>query len=321
MSPLVREVETLAALDAARRNGDAAELVRIGGILEREGSFADAFAGLAEGSEIRSPPKFDLWRGPGHRSEALLIQRRMRHLGAELRSARFIECALRDVAKVIVATEARLIPLLHRSFPGATYIDREGKADLLQVDNETSYERLGCFYGSTCEEIERSFRPLVPPSTNVPANGIGIAWYSLNGRKQLPTLQDWADELRQMDGRVQSLQYDEFAAGLETLEALARHQIDSSPIDQRQDVDAFAGLVASVRGVLTISNTTAHMAGALGVPCVVLLDDLDHLSWPARGDKTPFYPNLRLIRQGGRPWPDVIQEGMTCLHQLIQRKS
>jgi hypothetical protein len=84
-----------------------------------------------------------------------------------------------------------------------------------------------------------------------------------------------------------------------------------------KDVDVFAAQVSSVRGVLTISNTTAHMAGALGVPCVVLLDDVQHLTWPSAGMQSPFYPKMRLLRQNGRPWGQVVHEGLALLRVLI----
>ena len=57
------------------------------------------------------------------------------------------------------------------------------------------------------------------------------------------------------------------------------------------DLDGFAGKVAGVRGVLTISNTTAHLAGALGVPCVVILDNGSITNWPDQGETTPLYPS------------------------------
>ena len=309
-----------AAIAAARAKQDAGELLRIGGDLEREGMFADAWTLLAEGGEIRKPPQLPLWQGPGSGGDCLLVRRRIRHLGAELRNARLIARAVRDVPQVIVATEMRLVPLLSRSFPGARFVDVNDSHALREADCETSYERLALFYGRAGPAIEASFQPLVPPRPSGAADGLGIAWHSTNARKPLPTLADWADVISSVGARVQSLQYDEQQAGLGALQALAGRSVEVSPIDQKQDVDGFAALVASVEMVLTISNTTAHMAGALGVPCVVVLDDLDHLTWPAHGDRTPFYPNLRTIRQHGRPWPDVLRHGLAALHALVRSK-
>ena len=54
----------------------------------------------------------------------------------------------------------------------------------------------------------------------------------------------------------------------------------SRSINQIESLDDFAHQIAGLRGVLTISNTTAHMAGALGIPCVVVLDNGIVTTWP-----------------------------------------
>lgn len=50
--------------------------------------------------------------------------------------------------------------------------------------------------------------------------------------------------------------------------------------------------------MVTTSNTTAHIAGALGVPCLVLLPRTRPVLWywGYRGERTPWYPSLRLLR-------------------------
>ena len=69
-------------------------------------------------------------------------------------------------------------------------------------------------------------------------------------------------------------------------------------------------------GVLTISNTTAHVAGMLGVRCVVILDDFQHLTWSREADRTPFYPNLPTVRQEARSWVNVIDTAIGLLLKL-----
>ena len=67
-------------------------------------------------------------------------------------------------------------------------------------------------------------------------------------------LSDWK-------GRLQSLQYREQDAGFRNLCALAARPIKTSLIiNQIESLDDFAHQIAGLRGVLTISNTTAHMA-------------------------------------------------------------
>jgi hypothetical protein len=86
------------------------------------------------------------------------------------------------------------------------------------------------------------------------------------------------------------------------------------------DLDGFAEQVSEVRGVLTISNTTAHMAGVLGVPCVVILDNGSITNWPDIGDQSPLYPHTRLVRRGNDPWVTTLQRGWAALKPMLQKR-
>ena len=118
-------------------------------------------------------------------------------------------------------------------------------------------------------------------------------------------------------GTVQSLQYQEGRAGLaELVKASGRPVKAARRVDQFKDLDGFAGQVSSVRRVLTISNTTAHMAGALGIPCVVVLDQESVTTWPDHGDRSPFYPNTRLIRRCSDGWASTLEKALELLLQI-----
>jgi len=310
----------IAKASSARMQNDYASLISAGGELERLGCYAEAWRALAEGAELRADITDRIWKGPQDSRKILHLRRLIRHVGAELRNARFINNALADVEKVIVTTEQRLIPLFKRTFPLADFVDISDAASVLDTGCISSYERLALYYGSTRSAISSTFQPLkARPLSGHPSGGLGISWYSSNKRKPLPTIEDWASGLANIDQPLQSLQYDEEEAGIHKLSSLSGREISSSqPIDQIADLDGFASQVAAVTGVLTISNTTAHMAGALGIPCVVLLDDCQHLTWPGQGRQSPFYPNMILVRQGGRPWREVIDEGLDLILRSIK---
>ncbi len=61
--------------------------------------------------------------------------------------------------------------------------------------------------------------------------------------------------------------------------------------------------------VISIDSAPAHLAGALGVPCWILLPSSPDWRWfLSRGD-TPYYPKSRLFRQETRDdWEPVIQQ-------------
>jgi tetratricopeptide (TPR) repeat protein len=69
-----------------------------------------------------------------------------------------------------------------------------------------------------------------------------------------------------------------------------------------------AEIMAGLQCVVTVDTSVAHLAGALGEPCWVLMPR-PAIDWWAnwRDDRTPWYPSLRLIRQSHPgDWSGVI---------------
>lgn len=302
----------------AQAVGDLRGMTEAGHKMERFGYYKEAWRTLHQAALLDQPTDHRLWRGPRDDAQVLVVQRRLRDLGDELRQVHLVAKAAEDVRRVVVLTEPRLVPLFQRSFPRVTFIDDPAEAPHGQRVAVTSYEQLAFFYADEEESIRSGFAPLIPPpSSPADRRGLGISWYSKAMYKTLPDLEDWATLLAGVTGRVQSLQYQEGRAGLNNLVQQSGRPIKAArTIDQFVDLDRYAGQVASVRHVLTISNTTAHMAGALGIPCVVILDKESVTTWPDHGDHSPFYPNTRLIRRQGDGWEGTLAEAYELLLQI-----
>lgn len=116
------------------------------------------------------------------------------------------------------------------------------------------------------------------------------------------------------------LQYGDTGDDVATLASRSGAEIISDvTVDSLVDLDGFAAQVAAMDAVVTISNTGAHMAGALGIPTIILLDDKVHLVWPGRGSTYAWYPSVTLIRKQGRAWGDVIAEARGLLFDYDRR--
>ena len=88
-------------------------------------------------------------------------------------------------------------------------------------------------------------------------------------------------------------------------------------IDQMVDFDTFAAQVAAMDLVVTISNTTAHILGALGVPTFLILGTIPIWYWMLDREDSPWYPSLRLFRQRNRgEWGDVVEQVGEALGQV-----
>lgn len=69
-----------------------------------------------------------------------------------------------------------------------------------------------------------------------------------------------------------------------------------------------AAVMSQLDLIITIDSAAAHLAGALGRPCWVLLLYASDWRWLMNRDDSPWYPTLRLFRQGRvNHWDDVFE--------------
>ena len=135
--------------------------------------------------------------------------------------------------------------------------------------------------------------------------------------KKLTSVEDCASILNAQPVHVQSLQYKESRAGLEEQSSAVPRPINASRgVKQFKDLEGYAAQVGSVKGVLTISNTTTHLAGALDIPCVVIVDDGPVTTWHDHADTSPFYPTLKVVRRHNRDWKQCLEEGIKILNNV-----
>jgi hypothetical protein len=68
-------------------------------------------------------------------------------------------------------------------------------------------------------------------------------------------------------------------------------------VDQCWDYAETAAILASCDLVISSDSGIAHLAGALGLTTWLLLDYAPDWRWGGRGDRTIWYPSMRLFRQ------------------------
>jgi tetratricopeptide (TPR) repeat protein len=71
------------------------------------------------------------------------------------------------------------------------------------------------------------------------------------------------------------------------------------------DFDDHMALVASCDLVISVCNTTVHMAGSMGVPCWCLVPSKPAWRYGLAGDRMFWYPSVKFYRQTGE-WAEVI---------------
>jgi tetratricopeptide (TPR) repeat protein len=82
-------------------------------------------------------------------------------------------------------------------------------------------------------------------------------------------------------------------------------------VDQSAALDSFADTAAFLKAVDAVVSTctsTVHLAGALGVPTLLLLDKVGSFLWRRDTHRTPWYDSVRILRQRKLgEWGPVLQ--------------
>ncbi|MFN8011047.1 MAG: tetratricopeptide repeat protein [Holophagaceae bacterium] len=236
-------------------------------------------------------------------------------IGDELLFAGLVPDLRSRGARVHVDCEPRLAPLLERAFPGLKAWPRGGPfppaadvdvhapglwlARLLRPSFEAFPRHGGYLKADPGQVAELRARCAVPGVRRI----TGLAWRSGPADRPSPRglgLLELAAALPREGVRYVDLQYGDTAA--ERAEARARFPdldlFHDASVDQLKDMDRFMAQVRACDDVVTIGNTTAHAAGALGVPGTVLLP-VQSLTWYWFLDRpdSPWYPSLALLRQ------------------------
>ena len=283
------------------------------------------------------------WRGEDVKDKTILVWGEQ-GVGDEILFASQIPDLMAAGAGVVLESDARLVPLYQRSFAGARCIAKDtGKdADKKDVvkDGGAGDIDFQVPSGSLAQYLRPDFDSFTGGAAYLKADGgkrsllrkkykdgggllVGIAWHSGNersGPKKSLTLADWAPLAKIPGVTLVDLQYGDWAADRLAFEkATGGTLLHDGGIDQTADLDAFAAQVAAMDLVITISNTTAHMAGALGVPVWVLLNTMPLNCWLLDRDDSPWYAAARLFRQT-KPddWVDVMMRAATALKGVAE---
>ena len=86
------------------------------------------------------------------------------------------------------------------------------------------------------------------------------------------------------------------------------------------DMDRFAAQISALDAVVSISNTGAHLTGALGIPMIVINGDNLRRAWPVTTDRIPWYPNTVIVGKRNRPWHLVMSEVRDRLSDMLVKR-
>ncbi|MBX9829567.1 MAG: tetratricopeptide repeat protein [Xanthobacteraceae bacterium] len=243
-------------------------------------------------------------------------------LGDHIIYGGLLEELTRMATTVVVEVEPRLVSLFARSFsglqiaPAGTGATAGPIAAQVPIASLPGYLRpnLSAFpkrdRGYLVAEPSRS-RALRDRLAVGRGHVVGLSWVSRNpliGRLKTARLQDLEPVLRLPDCRFIDLQYGDTLADRQAIEREFGIHIERvADIDNTNDLEGLAGLMTACDAVVTVSNTTTHLAGALGVRTWVMAPNQTRLWYWFKGiADSPWYPFVRVHDQKpAQAWTDV----------------
>lgn len=276
------------------------------------------------------------WNGSPEGVEKLLVWAEQ-GIGDEVQFSGLIRHIISRGVQVVVECDYRLVPLLQRSFVGTIVVGRTEPPALLLKDPSITHQipmaSIPRLLGLSPNSMPFQ-TPFIKPDENrrnqfrskYKADGdlmlVGISWRSGNnqeGPKRSIALEHWGPILKIPGMRFVNLQYGQ--CSLELQEACNRFGVEvleDGKVNPLIDLETFAAQMAALDLVISVDNSTVHFAGALGVEVWTMLPTVPDWRWGLEGDRTRWYPTMRLFRQQDRGnWKPVILSVAEHLNSLI----
>jgi tetratricopeptide (TPR) repeat protein len=260
------------------------------------------------------------WQGEDLTGKSILLWSDQ-GIGDEVLYASMLSEVAARAAVCAVECSARLAPLYGRSFPALEIIPNQPTAhDELRrrrFDFQCSVLDLGRWLRRGPAAFPNRPRILVPESgltaalrakyqaIKPGAKLVGLSWHSINPRTGLEkslALETFAPLLNMPELTFINIQYGNVNNELEAVtDKYGVRIVDDSTVDSLVDLDTYAAQLSALDMVITVSNSAAHLAGALGVPTWLFVPDHHKRLWYwfDQGVHSPWYRSVRIFRDSG----------------------
>ena len=229
---------------------------------------------------------------------------------------------------ICLTVDDRMLSLFKRSFKD---IDVEGygahldykELDYKDNDCHIPIASLGFFFRQSINDFPKQLEAHIVPDPDkvkhfksiLPQNKklkVGLSWSTIGARssKRTISLNQMAKLLTLPDVEFINLQYGDTSEERKRFKKdYGVELISFDDLDLMNDFDGLAALIASCDLIITISNVTAHFAGAIGKKTWVIVPIYTQWHWFHERDNSLWYPNVRLLRQEqyGK-WEDIIEK-------------
>ncbi len=285
---------------------------------------------------IARPFAQKLWKGENEKSKTLLIWLEQ-GVGDEILSLNLVKYFSKKINNLLIECDPRLEKILRRSFKNIEIFSRvDAPSKKIKDTDFVCPIWSGAKFFDLDNKFETQKKPILKPDKlkegfyrekyNKLGNGkkiIGISWFSGGNFSQLktPPLESWKKLLSHEDIFFVSIQYNPSKKDLKVLDNFAPHGIyfDDS-LDNINDIDEIAAQICSLDAVVTVSNTNAHLSGALGKPVgtIIPYSRGSFWYWFKNTEESAWYPSMTLFRQNSPgDWDSAIEKSINWVRKII----
>lgn len=229
-----------------------------------------------------------------------------------------------------LVVDPRLLVMFKASFPDCEVLSRDESFELLREGADAfvfgrELTQLVVTHESDFQSISahQCRLPEVQNGLNLAGHRkhIAISWKTTNPAsamyRNIP-LEKFAETLAKFDCEFHCLQHGDIREDLNTLKSKLGSRLHANTFDPSAPVEDMGGRLLKMDGVVTIDNTTLHIAGALGVPTLALISIPAYWQWPAGGLASRWYESVKLLRQDAPGhWQSVLDQISTELESII----
>ncbi|MFL2770103.1 MAG: tetratricopeptide repeat protein [Rhodospirillaceae bacterium] len=254
-------------------------------------------------------------------------------IGEEILLSTIMPDLIQQARSVTLLCSKRMVPLLERSFPGVTVEERLEPLCRAAVSPEIDFQM-------SLSDLGTAFRPNIESFTQCPPRAtlkadialtqgfrhqyrsragdrplVGLSWHSsspdLGPLKSLP-IHLAAKLIEKSNAFFVSVQASPDPEDIKRLSAAGgKYFIHDPDVEATESMDIAMAQMAALDYVITVSNTSAHMAGALSIPTALLVPPKTgrHWYWLRGSETSPWYNSVHLIEtKEGSKWADVIEK-------------
>jgi len=237
-------------------------------------------------------------------------------LGDTIQFIRFVPLLKRSVAQITVVAQAKLLPLLETIEGIDALLPLEERPCSAQRDVDIEIMELPHALRTTLRTLPAKVPYLhvkakARPSAPRPYPRVGLVWQSGSWDANRSVEPQLMAKLTELDG----IHFSILQRGL----GFASLCPVGGEVPLIHDILDEAAELLSLDLLVCVDTFSAHLAGALGVPTWTLLPVQADWRWMDGREDTPWYPTMRLFRQGqAGDWESVIARVAQELKRIAQ---